>query len=492
MKGIYIHFGVLVTVAALLGSNEVRSSNKKENPFHPALIILKDIKISSKLDLEGPVLNSDAYRKLQENAQTFWDQKDYEKLDALLDQALEQQGYNVHGKPVYSSLIYRLEEPQETRSLSNSWTQSTESTHAYLVNGIIEKNLAWDARGSGWANTVTDEGWRLFRKGLERSEDSLEKAIKLSPRNMAAYGSLITVGMGRGEDPSVVFELFSKAKALEGPKSEILKRTGYYLLPRWHGDAQTYAGFVIKYSSEFADTYYKFRTLFDVIGYTSRWIEQDKKVIYAHRDIVKQIDTLVDGFSRLWPESDIYHYTAANELIANRNLKDGLRLANDGLSRHPNSARLLVARGRAHTETRKYIEAIADLTRAVELEPVYGLAHYRLACAYHWNESYLEARKAFLDAIKTLPKGEEWKIANSHRRLCFGGSATDDHEFAVKHGNEAIKAAPDNGYGYYYRGYAFAEMGELKKAKQDFIKAIQCKESLRSDIILDFEAWETW
>jgi hypothetical protein len=99
-----------------------------------------------------------------------------------------------------------------------------------LASGLT--NYAWQARGSGWASSVTDEGWKLFSERLEQSSDMLKLAQKTSPR---WYAASQTVALGQSW-PSKKYD----AMVAEGRKkfpnySTLVFRKAYWLQPRWHG-----------------------------------------------------------------------------------------------------------------------------------------------------------------------------------------------------------------------------------------------------------------
>ncbi|MDH7501935.1 MAG: hypothetical protein QHJ82_04360 [Verrucomicrobiota bacterium] len=55
---------------------------------------------------------------------------------------------------------------------------------------------AWKARGSGWANTVTPEGWKGFEDHLAKARAALTQAWKLHPQRPLAPCCMVTVAMG--------------------------------------------------------------------------------------------------------------------------------------------------------------------------------------------------------------------------------------------------------------------------------------------------------
>ena len=50
-----------------------------------------------------------------------------------------------------------------------------------LLEGRFAVDDAWAARGGGWANTVTDEGWKVFRQRLADAEQALNRSWELDP-----------------------------------------------------------------------------------------------------------------------------------------------------------------------------------------------------------------------------------------------------------------------------------------------------------------------
>lgn len=53
---------------------------------------------------------------------------------------------------------------------------------ALKLQGAMEIEEAWKARGSGWANTVTPEGWKGFEDHLVKARAALTQAWKLHPQ----------------------------------------------------------------------------------------------------------------------------------------------------------------------------------------------------------------------------------------------------------------------------------------------------------------------
>lgn len=74
----------------------------------------------------------------------------------------------------------------------------------------------------------------------------------------------------------------------------------------------------------------------------------------------------------------------------------------------PNFTQALIALGKLHTQAKEYPEAIALLSRAVQLQPVNETAHYALLTAYRDSGQMDKAKeeKATLDRLQKPPEGE--------------------------------------------------------------------------------------
>lgn len=104
---------------------------------------------------------------------------------------------------------------------------------AGVLRGQAAIRAAWEARGGGWANSVTKEGWAGFRAGLAEARRSLTAAWQELPASAVAASQMITVAMGDDADsPGVWFE---RALAADPGCLDAWQRIASATLPRWGG-----------------------------------------------------------------------------------------------------------------------------------------------------------------------------------------------------------------------------------------------------------------
>jgi hypothetical protein len=103
-----------------------------------------------------------------------------------------------------------------------------------MVKGGLHLDLAWKWRGNGFADTVTEEGWRGFKAELAAARQIIENnpAEQVYPEY---YALMQTVALGQGWPREEYMRLFNRAIDIEPEYYKFYCRVAYYLLPRWHG-----------------------------------------------------------------------------------------------------------------------------------------------------------------------------------------------------------------------------------------------------------------
>src|SRR5690606_32343751 len=72
-------------------------------------------------------------------------------------------------------------------------------------------------------------------------------------------------------------------------------------------------------------------------------------------------------------------------------------------------------RGNVALARKHWAEAQASFTRALDIEPDFAEAHYRLGLAYHGDHRYREAISAYREAVRLVPDVAEihWQLAEA-------------------------------------------------------------------------------
>lgn len=105
-------------------------------------------------------------------------------------------------------------------------------------------SYAWNARGSGLADTVTPNGWKLFSERIDRAKEILQEASKLDAKCPHWYEVMQTVALAESWDLTRATQLLYQAIRFEPDYQYFYRNHANYLEPQWNGaegDAEAFA-----------------------------------------------------------------------------------------------------------------------------------------------------------------------------------------------------------------------------------------------------------
>lgn len=115
----------------------------------------------------------------------------------------------------------------------DSWERvAPGSPTARVVRAATLTHSAWDARGGGTADTVTEEGWKGFKTRLQEARRVLDAG---DLPDVYACSTRTTIARGLSESRSVVDSALKRSYQLDPKGGGALEETLQYLLPKWHG-----------------------------------------------------------------------------------------------------------------------------------------------------------------------------------------------------------------------------------------------------------------
>lgn len=109
--------------------------------------------------------------------------------------------------------------------------------------GNAEKELAWVKRGTGWANEVSQAGWRGFADHLKTARDLLGQAARLRPDRPEAASKMITVSLGESMDLTEIRAWFDRAVSAQFDYYPAYTALMWAYRPRWHGSHELMLAF---------------------------------------------------------------------------------------------------------------------------------------------------------------------------------------------------------------------------------------------------------
>jgi hypothetical protein len=123
-------------------------------------------------------------------------------------------------------------------------TKSPGSRAAAIAEAIYWKNYAWSARGAGYANTVSDEGWKLYEERLAKAEATLVESQRYASTSPLWDYEFILVAQGLNWPVARRLDLFKGAYQKE--KFFVANYAAFVrgLAPKWGGDWKTVDEFI--------------------------------------------------------------------------------------------------------------------------------------------------------------------------------------------------------------------------------------------------------
>lgn len=139
------------------------------------------------------------------------------------------------GAPILRTNTYFRLEPL----LLSGWGDTAE---AHLIRGAFFVRYAWDARGGGWASTVSEDNWKLMKERLNIARESLEKSWAIKPMlDTALRMQWVELGDTRGRKE--MERWFNNAMELDPGNYDARMNKLNWLHEKWHGSVKEMLNF---------------------------------------------------------------------------------------------------------------------------------------------------------------------------------------------------------------------------------------------------------
>ncbi|MFC7244463.1 hypothetical protein ACFQO7_18460 [Catellatospora aurea] len=113
-----------------------------------------------------------------------------------------------------------------------------EPTLPLLVKGKAAIDWAWEARGSGYADSVAEDAWKVVRQRLLLAENCLDDVLDRDPTNVEALAAKVTLASARSKGLEEIRSRFAAVIAVAPTHQNAHWSMLQALCRKWHGSSE--------------------------------------------------------------------------------------------------------------------------------------------------------------------------------------------------------------------------------------------------------------
>lgn len=211
-------------------------------------------------DVDTPDLSDTDLRDFRVSLLGLFNSGRYADLDTLAQQMQQQRSRFKGGAWRLHVLFGTLSSPGSATATDAAWKAqiakleqwaqlSPTSPTPRIALAQTYLRFAWKARGHGYANTVTAEGWELFRERVQSARSTLEQSAAIAENSPHWYLEMQGVALDQQWDRAAFDSLAERALSHEPGYYYFAVSESNYLLPKWYGKR----GDTEQYAAEVAD-----------------------------------------------------------------------------------------------------------------------------------------------------------------------------------------------------------------------------------------------
>jgi hypothetical protein len=230
---VLLSFLLLANAKARAGTNELESSGQRK----PMIVGLPF------MAMPVDTAESATCRAITNKVLSLLAAKEYDQLDEFAAKLRSSKECMADGTWKLAFVYCPL--PPSNKSAGSEWearltslrdwcTARSNSVTARVALACVLTDYAWQARGGGWANSVSDEGWRMFFQRLREADEILDQT---GDRSCPFYWSVrMRVALGLQKTKAEFDAIFSQALSSIPDYKPYYFWRAFYLLPRWNGE----------------------------------------------------------------------------------------------------------------------------------------------------------------------------------------------------------------------------------------------------------------
>jgi len=275
--------------------------------------------------------------------------KSFSRADGILKDILVSKKMSVDGLRVMEEL-YRKLSALHDEELLNAWCTASQNSHfPYSVRGGHFLDQAINARGTGYARSVSEKQWEDMKKFLALAQADLEKSYEMEPQDPYSASEMIKVCLLKGYPREIMENWFNRAIQADPFWLSPYYAKINYLLPQWYGKANESQELRKKYFYDAPKGSAVYSMVFDSLESrisTKYFIVKERE--FAHGFIDKEtFEMIKEGLKRLksdFRESGLHGYYEALLSINDNKYNQALNDIENIVKKYPRKEKYIEAK----------------------------------------------------------------------------------------------------------------------------------------------------
>ena len=155
--------------------------------------------------------------------------------------------YDTIGRPAQGHAASDLDWQQHIDKLKQWTIVSPHSVTAHIALAQAYLSYGWKARGSGFATTVSEEGWQQFGGRADLAASELKLAAQSHEKCPYWYLAMMQLALAQGWSKSTTTTLVEQSISFEPGFYHVYREFAVYLEPKWYGrpgEAEAFAEWI--------------------------------------------------------------------------------------------------------------------------------------------------------------------------------------------------------------------------------------------------------
>jgi len=181
---------------------------------------------------------------LKQNVQSLLYASKFAELDAMIAEINEKQLRFLDGDWKLLTFMDAASYPRDKDDTAGwkalfehlkDWDQKSKSIFSTNAIARTKLNYAYSIRTGAPSKDVTEDQWKTFNGGVERSLESYAELLKVSHKCVDMYAQLLRIGLAQGWPPEKMQATLQAAISVAPDYYPCYQMVGYYTLESWYG-----------------------------------------------------------------------------------------------------------------------------------------------------------------------------------------------------------------------------------------------------------------